>query len=91
MAEYVEKIEPTEAVHVIKLSQSEMDLLGGIINDLTDNRGVVMDYTKDNSRVILNAKGYHKMEDIRSAFERVAQDIDFDYFDWWKEVDTPSE
>lgn len=87
MAEVVKVVEPTEVEYVIKLTQSEVDFIVGILSDLSDNpqRRVRMVYENDESYVEPTEHGLTIANDVSKALASTQCD-DYDYYEYWAEV-----
>lgn len=89
MANFVTKKPPTQPTYVFEFTQDELDVLAGIVLDLTDApRNVRMDYQIDESTVIPSPKGNEVLTSISKAMEAASNGgLDYDYFDFWCEVE----
>lgn len=90
MAKFIEAKPPTQPTYVFEFTQEEVDVLGGLTLDLADkNRKVRMDYTVDESIVVPSARGRQILQDVADALDSVnsSGNPDYDYFDFWDEVD----
>lgn len=88
MAKFVKRVEPTQASYVFEFTQDEVDVLTGIVLDLSDPvRKVQMNYTVDESVVVPSRKGQEVLSSLAHAFEHSNEGgLDYDYFDFWDEV-----
>ena len=87
MAKFINKVEPTKASYVFEFTQDEVDVLAGLVLDLSDTvRGVVMDYTVDDSRVVPSERGLEILKSLASALDTSNGGPDYDYFDFWTEI-----
>lgn len=86
MGKFITRNVPTEATYVFEFTQSEVDVLGGIVADLLDNpqRKVHLDYVVDGDYVKPSELGMDKLMGCAQAFNRVDQSEDYDYFDYWE-------
>lgn len=89
MGKYIKEVPPTESEFVIQLTQSEVDMLTGIIADLLDNpqRRVRMKYEADDSYVAPTAQGINALKGAMNALGAVEQSLEYDYYDYWEDVD----
>lgn len=89
MANFVTKKPPTQPTYVFEFTQDEVDMLGGIVLDLTDRaRKVRMDYPIDGSMVEPTVKGFNVLQGVSAAIERASDGgLDYDYFDFWQDVE----
>jgi hypothetical protein len=89
MAKFIEIIKPIEASYRIEITQTELDILAGLLNDLTDNRGVTVRYSQEYSEVIPTPNCHLALRNIRNIlFEASPGDYTYgEYFDYWEEVD----
>lgn len=88
MGKFIRGVEPTERQFIVQLSQSEVDLLQGIVVDLLDNpqRRVRMAYEVDGDYVEPSKRGMEVLREICDTFLRIEQSPDYDYFDYWDEA-----
>lgn len=88
MGNFITKNVPTEATYVFEFTQTEVDMLAGIVSDLLDNpqREVHIDYVVDGDCVEPSYLGMQKLKGIAKAFNHVEQSEDYDYFDYWDTV-----
>lgn len=85
MATVVEVIEPTEKEYLVKLSQTEVDFLQGIMSDFMDNpqREVYLVYHVDQDEVQPSGKGKAALESIFNALTEIPMSEHYDYYDYW--------
>ena len=88
MAKFVDKVEPVQASYVFEFTQDEVDVLTGLLLDLSDPvRKVVMDYTVDESKVVPSERGLEILKSMAKALDKSSHNVlDYDYFDFWTEV-----
>lgn len=85
MAKFIEMRPPSQPTYIAEFTQDEWDVIGGLVNDLSDNRGVVMDYTKDESRVVPTERGLKALVGMRDMFrQRLSEE--YEYFDFWQDL-----
>ena len=90
MAKFIEAKPPTQPTYVFEFTQEEVDVLGGLVLDLSDkNRKVRMDYPVDESIVVPSDRGHKVLKSVADALDSVNSSggPDYDYFDFWEEVD----
>lgn len=86
MGRFIEKREPTEATYVIELTQTEADMLAGIVADLLDNpqRQVYLDYQFDGGLVMPTKNGMLALHGAQQALNGIKQSDEYDYDDYWE-------
>lgn len=86
MGKFVTRNAPTESTYVFEFTQSEVDVLAGIVADLLDNphRRVHMDYVVDGDYVKPSSLGMEKLQGAFDALNRADQSDNYDYFDYWE-------
>lgn len=89
MANFITAKPPTQPTYVFEFTQDEVDVLAGIVLDLTDKvRKVQMDYTVDGSPVVPSERGHEVLKAVGKAFGTATSgSLDYDYFDFWDEVE----
>jgi hypothetical protein len=89
VAKLIEVVEPTEKEYVVRLSQSEVDFIMGIISDLADNpyRRVRVAYETDDSYVKPSEKGMEIVKGLLDTGLAAVQSDDYDWFSYWDEVE----
>lgn len=86
MARFIKEIEPTEVSYLVELTQSEVDVLMGIVSDFYDNpqRKVKMVYEFDESVSSLNERGMQVIEGLAKGLDNlVGGGVDYDYEEYW--------
>lgn len=88
MAKFIEEKKPTEATFIFEFTQTEVDILTGIVNDFLDNpqRRVYMSYEVDGDTVKPSPHGMSRLQNIATAMNEVMQGENYDYFDYWETV-----
>lgn len=87
MAKFVKEVLPTEKSYVVELTESEVDMLLGIVTDLCDNpqREVSMVYGVDESVAIPTAHGQDVLQGILNGLGKLTKDCEhYDYEDYWE-------
>lgn len=85
MGKFIKEIEPGEKEYVVQLTQSEVDMIQGIIADLLDNpqRRVRMKYEVDGAYVAPSKKGVEALKGAANAFKPISEAIDYNYYYYW--------
>jgi predicted AAA+ superfamily ATPase len=87
MAKIIETVVPTEKSYRIELTQSEVDMLVGIVSDLCDNpqRKVSMVYEADGDVSFPSEYGAKVLKSILDGIGGAqTSDIEnYDYYDYW--------
>ena len=86
MAKFLKEIQPTEKSYLVELTQSEVDVIMGIVSDLCDNpqRKVSMVYAFDESVSTPTDRGMETLNGILNGLGILSGgELDYDYDDYW--------
>jgi len=86
---FIEERFPVERKFVFEFTESEVIALNTFLPELVDtSRGVVLDYTKDESRVVPTERTLEALGGIVRGMSRWNKDDNgHNYDDWWTELD----
>lgn len=87
MAKFVKEVQPTEKSYLVELTQSEVDVIMGIVSDLCDNpqRKVSMVYAFDETVAIPNEQGMEVLNGVLMGLNNLATgSLDYEYEDYWE-------
>lgn len=89
---FIEERFPVERKLLFEFTESEVTALNTFLPDLVDRtRGVVLDYTKDESRVVPTEHTLQLLDGIVRGMSRWDKDTNgHDYDDWWTNEERPT-